>query len=758
MAADKKGGIGGALAKRALKAIEEATGDHVSVAGHAVIPEEKLQVYEAVYDDYRVLQREVELLGYGLFDFLNQQPQEIASNARRRIVQRARTVWANDPQAGAAVELMNDFVFGRGVPKPRAKDKIVQEVLDEFWDDPDNQEVLTSTEAQLAVGTDLSLQSNVFVLIFDDGDDGKVKLSILRHDDVQAAVPDPEKRHRVLYFLAKHVRIDWDYAQDQPMPPKVDVNQKPFYYEHWRNLELAKEEKGREQPIELAPPDRVKPGRVYHLRINRGSEQIFGVPRFQRTLRWYTAYNDYVKDRLDIVKAAAQVIMKRKVKGTPAQLEKIATQMVARSGTLASQIPPPLAMQAGGLGAAGILNENDSVSHEPLNLDTRAGNAAQDAQMIRAPISAAERWTQAYFGDASNSSLATATSLELPILKMVESRQEVFEALFRTLLDRQIEKAVESGRIPKEYGPGEQKDSTRPLPEQEIELALVEACHAEVNAGRDLVELAQVRGGDEGLWLLVSRDRDGLTHYTIVESYEDQNKDEADTLRDLSYEFSMPSPLRRMMSDLITSITTIAQTFDPNNTNVNLSRALLTIALGEGLEVQDASDLVEQIFPDGYVDPMLGAQMDQMGIDPVTGRPKPQPTQGFGQQDAGAGFPANGGPPAPGTGYGTPTRAPAQARTPEQLRSGPYNAMEGAADEGTYEGMALRARDGRRIVLGRRPELPAHEIIEAGIDDLDETQRAALEGRRRSLTDQYREDVLGPAMRELDAATYGGDE
>jgi hypothetical protein len=131
----------------------------------------------------------------------------------------------NDPQAGAAVELMNDFVFGRGVPRPRCKDPLVQKVVDDAWDDPDNAEVLTTFEAQLALGVDLAIQSNLFVLSSDDGEDGKVKLSMLRHDDVQGAVPDPEKRHRVLYYIARERALEWDYETDSPQaarPSPVD--------------------------------------------------------------------------------------------------------------------------------------------------------------------------------------------------------------------------------------------------------------------------------------------------------------------------------------------------------------------------------------------------------------------------------------------------------------------------------------------------------------------------------------------------------
>ena len=71
----------------------------------------------------------------------------------------------------------------------------------------------------------------------------------------------------------------------------------------------------------------------------------------------------------------------------------------------------------------------------------------------------------------------------------------------------------------------------------------------------------------------------------------------------------MPNPLKRAMADLINSIANIARTFDPNNTNLELSRTLLGVALGQGLEMADPAAAVEKILPEGYVDPMLAAQM-----------------------------------------------------------------------------------------------------------------------------------------------------
>ena len=308
-----------------------------------------------------------------------------------------------------------------------------------------------------------------------------------------------------------------------------------------------------------------------------------------------------------MAQASAAFIMKRRVKGTPQQLAKDAARLMSRSSGLAGNVAPddPRAMGMSPPRPGSILEENESVQHEALNLSSQSGQAQQDANVIRAPISAAERFSQAYFGDASNSNLATATSLELPILKAVETRQEVFEGIFRWFIDRVIEKAVDDGRLDRELSAEELADVARqgptpadfgqngqPAEQEALRAALIEAAADEARQGRELLDVARVRAqGQRDVWMVATRGADERTHYRLVEAHEEKAEDEADTMRDLSYDFSMPSPLRRMMSDLIGAIVQIAQTFDPNNTNPELSRALLTIALGEGLEIQDPADI-----------------------------------------------------------------------------------------------------------------------------------------------------------------------
>lgn len=638
--------------------------------GYVLERKERVDYLQEADSERRMLQRDLDLLGYGVLNADWSTRHELKPAERRRLVQRARVVWQRDPQAGAAVDLMNDFVFGRGLTKPKANDAAVQEVIDEAWDDPDNALILTSYGAQLALGTDLELQCNLFPLLFEDGEDGKVKLGLLDHDTVETVVRDQHNRLRILYYVARHFEMKWDFETDQPMmvtpdtgattaagnmpdPPTRQGSSPTMqnllpgqgvlrYYEHWRNVQDVTDEASDGPPTDLCPDEKLGDGKVYHVSINRGMEMAFGHPRMDRLIRWFNSYNNFMDARVDIMAASAAFVMKRKVHGTPQQLQKMATQALSRRSSLGMTRDPGMFGEMGPK-AAGILNENESVSHEDFNINTNAPAAAQDAQMLRSQISAATRWPASYYGDASQSNLATATSLELPVLVAVESRQRVFEDIVRFFTDRVIERAVDTGRLSAE------------LDNDEV-------------AAKTKIDPAKQPAPEN----LEPGETDGATT-ALQQAYQDEGVDEQATMRDLGYEFQMPSPLKRLLSDIVTAVQVIGGTFDPNNTNTELSRTLLTIALQE-LDLEDPAGAVERIFPPGYVDPQVASSQGPPGQTPP-------PFGDLGQQQFGefAGLDPNADPNQNGLGQdaqnsygggyagGNPYGAVASSQSPEQV-------------------------------------------------------------------------------------------
>lgn len=673
---------------------------------------------EAYAGALRSTWRELEDLGWQVLDYSGGNPQESSAPARKKMVAKSKTAWMNDPQAGAYVALMNDFVLGRGFPRPRCKDQLVQTIVDEAWDDEDNKRVLTSFKAQLALNTDLSIQCNVFPLGFDDGKDGRFKLGLLQHDAVETAVRDPENYLRVLYYLARFKRQEWDFANDRP---KMDAQpSRVLYYENWGALDEAK--KQREEapdgadmlPLDEPPTGKLGRGKVYHLALNRTTEMVFGWPEMARSIRWFSAYNDLMAARVDIATAVASLVMKRKTKGTPDQMARTAARYLSRESPLAStQLLPRGALPAPG----STVVENENVTHEPFNLDSRAANAAQDARMVGAQISAAHRFPRSYFGDQEAGSLATATSLELPVLKSVEARQEIWESLVRWFVQCVIDKAVEDGLLPTELTPKERAEKA--LKQKPDVGPAVDEPDAAVAPPAGAPPLALQAAG------------------TAAHAEEDEGE------RDLSFDFSLPSPLRRQMPELVAAITQMAQTFDPDNTNVELSRALLMIGLSEALEVADAADIVDLVFPPGYKT-MATKQFEQQQAPPANpfapeaaGTPVPS---GEGGQAVKPG--PDGKPPG-----GIGGALPAETAYPQ-------------LQQALVEGRVSRRRDGTFRIWDRRPPaelIEADEIVVGSLQDLPEDLEMEVLADTRDQFDEFDRDVLSVAVDVLTRPNGNGN-
>jgi hypothetical protein len=566
--------------------------------------------------------------------------------------------------------------------------------------DHDNKRLLTTHEAQVRFLTDLLLQANVFLLVYDDGDDGKVKLGLLDHDSVENAVRDDDARLRILYYFTRARKRTWDPKQHCY---KVSQDRKiERYYEEYQNLRDAKadDEAGlRKEPLPQIPDSIVGRGRVLHVAINRTLEQAFGVPEIARVVRFLTSYNDLVRARIDMAKAAASIIMRRKWKGAAGTLQGLAQRSLLGGGLSATAME--LDRLAHHAGPAGVLDEMEDVEHEAFSLNTGSSGAQQDAQLVLSQLSAAWGLPGSYLGAPGAVALSTATSLELRVLKVIESLQQVVEDTMRAVNDRAIERALETRNLSK----------WRPMTDEEQQREQQKAAE-------------QQRAGMNGNGAVPAQQAAPL----LMLDDEDEEPPVGMVERDLSYQLAMPSPLRRAMGDLITALSNIAKTFDPNNTNLELSKLLLGIALGEGLEVEDPGAAVERVFPEGYVDPAVQASMAPQ-LPPGSFGAVPPPVGPDGQRH-----------PNPDNPYG----APMTAQPPEMV-------MQQAAD---------LLSDGRLVVLHQRGGEPIPRALQEAmlrrLRQAPSRPQAQRSGEQRAQQESDRADlVLADALAQALALVNG---
>jgi len=293
------------------------------------------QLSEAV-GDVGTMRRELNRMGYEDFNRPGGEPHELTPKARMTIVRKSIVAWSEDPQAGAAVDLKNAFVFGRGVPKPQCNDDAVQEAVDETWNLPANRRVLTSHAALVQKGTDLQLQSNLYPLFFEDGADGQVVLGFAQHDTIVQGVRHPDDWTRVMWYKAAKPQVRWDWSKGEYVPAGKSI------IGYYQALDAFADPLNQDEPdqpdsdggLGAPAPGDIFPGLLLHVAVNKRSESIFGIPRFKRILRWFNAYEQTMRNSIDLMKAAASIYMKADVRGGRQQLERASYQNVRRASPL----------------------------------------------------------------------------------------------------------------------------------------------------------------------------------------------------------------------------------------------------------------------------------------------------------------------------------------------------------------------------------------------------------------------------------------
>lgn len=621
--------------------------------GVSIQPSGQVARWTAMEQEFSEFAANAEELALYSLDYMEGRPHEMSRHKRIRLAQLSRIALLQDPLAGAEAELLANFGFGKGVSKPSARNPKVQEIIDEAWTDPINEQTVTGYAAQRKLSNELLCAGELLITYYQGG--GKVRCGRLSTDRLRTIVTDPENANIPLWYVVSDVPAPrWDFKTrmyDTTQMLDAQGRDKVKYWAHWRNVDDAKADRARlgteddELPLEDPPAPETAEGVVYHIAINQTGEQLRGNPPWTRSLRFFTAMNVLTEAHVTMAQAASTFIARRAMTGSPRQVTKAANSVLSQVGELGAAA----LRQAGGWGLAGNAeattepftgpdtpgpfppgswwNDNQSSKLEALNLNSGAGQMRDTAQIVRAPIAASSQFGQHYLGDTSDTNLATAATLELPATMRVGGWQETFEQFYRWFTDRAIEAAVKAGRL----GGSASMDGDKPL----AEMRMAEA--------------------------------------------EDRAAMEKRTGKDLNYEFTMPFPGRRALADVTTAVQVVSQTMDPNGVNIALRKIMLRFFF-EQIGIDDVAQAIEDSIPEKGLEGGIGPQAKGSGFTPA----------------AAPGAPAPNG--ATGAGAGAGANDPAAGQQPYGAKSGSAAAADGALESfAALEGEWLSA-DARAAV------------------------------------------------------------
>ena len=317
---------------------------------------------------------------------------EVPDADRIANVKQSRLYYLKDPLAKQSIRLWTDYTFGTGM-NWHTEEETTKKALDAFWQSPENQSVL-GAQGQRKSSDKLLVDGDVFFAVF-LGPSGEATIRRIDPLEITEIITDPDDIENVMYY-----RRVWSTRQGIP---------KETVYRSASNIE------GKScLDINGATVSKTDDALVYHCAYNTIGQR--GNPLLLPAMDWIKQYRRFLASRVAVMLALARFAWKVKVQGGQ-------TAVTAAKAVYQDQTPA----------AGSVAIENMASDMQPIRTDSGAGQAYQDGRMLKLQICAAVGIPEQYFGDISTGNLATAKTVELPMLKMFQSYQAVWAEVYKNI-------------------------------------------------------------------------------------------------------------------------------------------------------------------------------------------------------------------------------------------------------------------------------------------------------------------------------------
>jgi hypothetical protein len=385
---------------------------------------------------------------------------EIRPIDRMKLVLRARLYYERDAMARQAVRLHTVYCVGRGL-SIKARDYknnnpnvqgyadpttgvdtadelsndavLLQKEADAFWEHPANDSVF-SPEAQAVLSDRLNVDGELFyVLIPPTGvpdpytDDEEVTHIRCLSNCLQITriIKNPHDDSEKWYYLRTWYE---DGAEKRALYP----DHRLFFRKRDADGTLilpnigSMQDKGDFATMYGGDLDGVKVYKdqfIFHQKVNTISDR--GNSLLTPALDWTKVNRQYLEDRATISRAHAKFAWKRMIKGPASAVANFGRKNISNTNAQTG-VPVPSA-------AAQTLNVNSAMDWEPMNSQEGGKNAYIESRNFRLMFYSAVGFAEHYFGDGSNGTRATSTSMERPTELMLQAYQHTLKSGYEVM-------------------------------------------------------------------------------------------------------------------------------------------------------------------------------------------------------------------------------------------------------------------------------------------------------------------------------------
>lgn len=380
--------------------------------------------YSALQETLSTYQRTLEDIAWVNLSLDNSSQTTFLTKPFMEVLKEAKIMYYNNPLAGLWIDMTTQFVFGEGVSNPKAADDTIQEIVDTFWDDPDNKLAVTGYLAQQKLSNKLQYEGNLFFVLFDD-EVGDVKVRVLNSEEVVDIIYDEDDRMRPLFYKVAVKQKKYDYTSDSFKMIETKVQ----YYPDISNF----------NPQRAGVPSSklVTDAKIMHVKINCDINDKFGVPVLYRGVDWIRSHKNMAGDVATLVKALSKFAWTKKVKGGQAKINSLKDALSSKASLRDIQ------------NSSGQTHwENEGVEMKAVDVKTGGVKIGEDGmRQMKLMVCAASGIFEHYYGDPSTGNLATAKSMELPMVKKFTMFQQLWRDIYDALIQYVIDLKISVGEL-----------------------------------------------------------------------------------------------------------------------------------------------------------------------------------------------------------------------------------------------------------------------------------------------------------------------
>lgn len=304
-----------------------------------------------------------------------------------QMIKDSLNMWQKNPLANSIIETFLDYTLGSGI-EYEATSPAVKEVLDMFWNDPDND----WANKQVDRFRDLSLFGELLLETSVIAGRGKVKINSIY----------PE--------LIKSMKRD------------------EYYYERLISITVNKSEEDKElNLIKYDPINKKYDGDCFYFTVNKSTFQSRGLSDLFVNRDWLNLHDKSLYANIERAGLLLSFVWDVTIKGGTEEQMRKKFQAISNN--------PPRA------GSFRIHDENEVWEEKTPNLGGR--DFTDIYKLLKGQISGGSRQPVFMFGAEGDINRATAREMSKPFYKKINRRQKLIKHIIASMFDFQISKAIE---------------------------------------------------------------------------------------------------------------------------------------------------------------------------------------------------------------------------------------------------------------------------------------------------------------------------